>query len=738
MSEGLAFLADPPPSSPTAPQEAQRPPVQPDAVKARKPRARHHRVDAGSPWPLGATVGRHGVNFAVWSAAAERVEVCLFADDGKTEVERIALPCVTDDVWHGHVLGLKAGQRYGLRVHGPYQPAEGKRFNPNLLLLDPYARALDRAVDGSEAMFAYEIGHADEDLAQRTRVDMSHAPKCLVTNSRFDWGGDAPPRIAPANAVFYEVHVKGFTQAMPGVPPHLRGTYAGLASAPAIAHLKSLGVTSVELLPVQAFIADKHLLDEGRTNYWGYNTVAFLAPEPRYATRPSQAIDEFKAMVKALHAAGLEVILDVVYNHTGEGNHMGPTLSLRGIDNAAYYRLAEDPRYYTDFTGTGNTLDTSSPVALKLVMDSLRYWVQEMHVDGFRFDLATTLGRDALGHFAHRSAFFAAIGQDPVLSRVKLIAEPWDVGDFGYQVGGFPAGWQEWNGRYRDCVRDWWRGADGAAPEFAAAICGSADMYEQRRRPPWTSVNLVTVHDGFTLHDLVSHDDKHNEANGEDNRDGESHNRSWNCGVEGPTDDEEILALRARQSRNLLTTLFMSRGVPLLLGGDELGRTQQGNNNGYCQDNALSWFDWERAAAHADLTGFVRSLTALRASLPVLRGDSWDAARLGWYSVWGLPMTQEEWDNPQVRCLGALFEGAQGQETVLLLFNASDEEALFTLPQDESAREWTVRLDTQCAAVPPTAGDCFPGMLESGGHCALHPRSMAVLTTTGATPAAAR
>ncbi|QHE86639.1 glycogen debranching protein GlgX [Hydrogenophaga sp. BPS33] len=699
--------------------------------RTRRPRARHHTVGDGRPWPLGATLDRDGVNFAVYSSAASCVEVCLYAEDGRTEVERIALPCATHDVWHGHVKGLRAGQRYGLRAHGPYEPPAGQRFNPVKLLLDPYAKRIDRSLRGDGTQFAYVLGHDEEDLAQDTSDNGATAVKAQVVRNSFDWGQDAPPAHRPEDTVFYELHVRGFTHGMPGVPPELQGTYAGLGSPAAIAHLQSLGVTSVELLPVQAFIDDMHLLEKGLSNHWGYNTVAFFAPEPRYGT--ADPVDEFKIMVKSLHAAGIEVILDVVYNHTGEGNHLGPTLSFKGLDNAAYYRLAEEPRFYTDFTGTGNTLDTSSPPALQLVLDSLRYWVTEMHVDGFRFDLASALGRDASGAFTHRSPFFGAIAQDPVLRKVKLIAEPWDLGPEGYQVGGFPQGWQEWNGRYRDAVRDYWRNADGSLGAFAAALCGGADMLAPRRRAPWSSVNLVTVHDGFTLHDLVSYNDKHNEANGEDNQDGESHNRSWNCGLEGPADGNlEVSTLRQRQMRNFLTTLFCSHGVPLLLAGDEFARTQGGNNNGYCQDNAISWVDWALAERHDEQLAFTRALAALRRELGVLRLRAWPhgaeddlpCPSVQWHSVWGLPMTPEEWDDPQARCVAAWIESGVEAQAVLLLFNATPQDAVFTLPADESARDWTVRVDTRHATVA-TQGDA----VASGGQITLVPHSMAVLTT---------
>jgi isoamylase len=718
------------------------PPV-PGSSPTKRLRPTRHRVEMGQPWPLGATPSRHGVNFAVYSRVADRVEVCLFTAEGR-ETQRIPLPGLTDDVWHG--------QRYGFRVHGPYDPGQGLRCNPALLLLDPYARGIPARVVGAADQFGYVLGHADEDLQPSPHDNGPTAPKSLVVRSRFDWGDDRPPRIAQRDTVFYEVHVKGFTQTLEGVPPGHRGTYLGLASEAAIAHLKGLGVTSVELLPVQAFMDDQRLVEQGLANYWGYNTIAFFAPEPRYATPAAQAldggVDEFKAMVKALHAAGLEVILDVVYNHTGEGNHLGPTLNLKGLDHSAYYRLAEDARFCMDFTGTGNTLDTSSAPALRLVLDSLRYWVQEMHVDGFRFDLASALGRDAMGEYTWRAPFFTAIAQDPVLAQVKLIAEPWDLGPNGYQLGGFPTGWMEWNGRYRDAVRDYWANADSSLPAFAASLCGSADLLEPRRRRPTASVNLVTVHDGFTLADLVSYDTKHNEANGEDNRDGESHNRSWNCGAEGDTEDSGILALRARQTRNFLATLFLSHGTPLLLGGDELGRTQQGNNNGYCQDNTLSWFDWERAAGFSELQAFTRDLITLRHSLPVVRLESWPHHAAGtsacvtvdWHSVWGQSMTAEEWDDPAVRCVAAVMESLQGgEDALLLLFNASGEEAVFTLPMDDVRRTWTLRLDTRHAQVVPLVNDADPARsttVSSGEHYTLLPHSMAAFTTPSAPKAA--
>ncbi|GAA6119552.1 glycogen debranching protein GlgX [Acidovorax sp. FG27] len=704
----------------------------------RRPRTARYTAERGRPWPLGATADRNGVNFAVYSSIADRIEICLYGDDDR-ELQRIVLPALTDDIWHGFVPGLKAGQRYGLRVHGPYAPEAGQRCNPAKLLMDPYARGLDRKVVGAIDQFGYAVGQDEEDLVIGDVDNGATAAKSLVVRSRFDWGDDQPPRVPPEDTVFYEVHVKGFTQTMPEVPEALRGTYAGLASAPAIAHLKKVGVTSVELLPVQAFIDDQRLVELGLANYWGYNTVGFLAPEPRYAANGADGgLDEFKAMVKALHAEGIEVILDVVYNHTGEGNHLGPTLSLKGIDNASYYRLSEDPRFCVDYTGTGNTVDTSSPPALRLVLDSLRYWVTEMHVDGFRFDLASALGRDTVGAYTWRAPFFNAIAQDPVLSRVKLIAEPWDLGPDGYQLGGFPTGWMEWNGRYRDAVRDYWANADASLPALAACLCGSADMLEPRRRRPTASVNLVTVHDGFTLADLVSYNEKHNDANGEGGNDGENHNRGWNCGAEGDTDDPEIIALRARQTRNFLTTLFLSHGTPLLLGGDEVARTQGGNNNGYCQDSALSWYDWDRAKQPfaQDLQAFTAALIALRRSLPVVRLSEWPHHGVGapalvtieWRSVWGLEMSPEEWNDPAVRCVAAVMESRVAEDdSVMMLFNASGDEATFTLPAEPSGRSWQVRLDTRDGLVT-AKDDTGAPRIDAGGQYTLLPHSMAVLT----------
>ncbi|HET8744947.1 MAG TPA: glycogen debranching protein GlgX [Ramlibacter sp.] len=672
------------------------------------PAGAHPGGPPGRPWPLGATLVEGGVNFAVHASAAERVEVCLFDATGQHEERRIALPARTDDVWHGFVPDLAAGQRYGLRVHGPYDPHHGWRCNPHKLLLDPYAKALDRPLRGAPWQYAYPLGHEKRDLHMDHADNAAQAAKCIVVDPHFDWGDDQPPATPIEDSVFYEVHVRGFTKQMPEVPEPLRGTFAGLATEPAIAHLKRLGVTAVELLPVQAFNDERRLIDLGLANYWGYNTIAFFAPEPRYLSAGEP--DEFRRMVKALHAAGIEVILDVVYNHSCEGNHLGPTLCFKGIDNRSYYRLTEDHRHYMDFTGTGNTLNASHPAMLRLIMDILRYWVEEMHVDGFRFDLAPALARNGHGGFDHRGPFLSAVAQDPVLKRAKLVAEPWDLGDHGYQVGGFPQGWSEWNGQYRDRVRDYWRGTEGSLGDFAAALCGSADVYSHSRRTPRASVNIITVHDGFTLQDLVSYNDKHNEANAEDNRDGESHNRSWNCGAEGPTDDPEVLALRERQKRNFLATLLASRGVPLLLGGDEMSRTQGGNNNAYCQDNPVSWFDWSEARRQDPLIDFTAAMIRLRRELPVLRQPAWLSGRpdrehrrdVVWYSVWGIEMSGEEWTNPAVRCIAAILDArfAPPAEdgtrcSVLLAFNATGEDVTFTVPEAVGhAGDWALRVYT--------------------------------------------
>src|SRR4051812_12242685 len=551
------------------------------------------KIRPGHPYPLGATYDGTGVNFSLFSEAAQKVELCLFDDDGQETRHELAE--VTSFCWHGYVAGLQPGHRYGFRVHGPWDPAKGHRCNPSKLLLDPYAKAIEGEVKWDEAVFPYQFGKDPNEA--NTKDSAPFAPRSVVTSPFFDWAEDHPLKTPWHNTIIYEMHVKGFTKLHPEIPEELRGTYAGLAHPVAVEYLKTLGVTAVELMPVHQFIQDAHLLEKGLRNYWGYNSIGFLAPHNEYASTqvPGQQVQEFKQMVKVLHKAGIEVILDVVYNHTAEGNHMGPILSMKGIDNAAYYRLMpNDKQFYMDYTGTGNSLNVRHPQALQLIMDSLRYWVTEMHVDGFRFDLAATLAREL--HAVDRlSAFFDLIHQDPVVSNVKLIAEPWDVGEGGYQVGNFPPNWSEWNGKYRDCVRDYWKGSEQTLGEFASRLTGSSDLYETTGRKPFASINFLTAHDGFTLHDLVSYNDKHNEANGEGNKDGESHNRSWNCGAEGPSEDPEVNALRQRQKRNFLATLLLSQGIPMLLGGDEIGRTQQGNNNAYCQDTEISWLNWTKA-----------------------------------------------------------------------------------------------------------------------------------------------
>jgi glycogen operon protein len=670
---------------------------------------------AGKPFPLGATPDGTGTNFAVASEVAEAVEVCLFAEDG-TET-RVELPERTAHVFHGHLPGVGPGARYGLRVHGPWDPPAGLRCNPAKLLLDPHATAIDGGVQWGQAVF----GHRFEDpMAIDTSDSADAMPKCVVTDRGFDWGDDRSPRVPLHDTIVYETHVKGITMRHPDVPKEIAGTYAGLAHPAVLDYLVNLGVTSVELLPVHQFVQDSHLLDKGLRNYWGYNSIGFLAPHGEYSSAGTSGgqVDEFKAMVKALHAAGLEVILDVVYNHTAEGNHMGPTLCMKGIDNAAYYRLVEDDRaHYFDTTGTGNSLNVGHPMPLRLIMDSLRYWVTEMHVDGFRFDLATTLTRQTGEEDIH-SAFLNLVHQDPTLATVKLIAEPWDIA--GYQVGGFPARWSEWNGKYRDSVRDFWRGADGELGEFALRLTGSGDIYSSDRRGPTASVNFVTAHDGFTLADLTAYNDKHNEANGEDNNDGESHNRSWNCGAEGPTDDPEILDLRARMRRNLLGSLLMSAGVPMILGGDEIGRTQGGNNNAYCQDNEVSWYDWDNA--DEDLLAFTRTAIALRkehAGLhprEYLRGPDGGPKQMVLYRPDGQPMSDDDWHNPIAKTLavaldGRLIEDEEGdtsRDRLLLLINAHYEPVEFTIPVGRGP--WSVVLTTDDPdPIPPvSAGDVLP------------------------------
>ena len=673
------------------------------------------RVWRGNPYPLGATWDGSGVNFAVFSEHAEAVDLCLFDAEG-TE-ERVRLVEQTDLVWHCYLPDSRPGQRYGYRVHGPYSPSEGDRFNPAKLLIDPYAKRIDGELAWDDALFGYRVGA--DDLEPDDRDSAPFVPKSVVINPAFVWGDETRPRTPLDRTLIYEVHVKGFTKLHPEVPEELRGTYAGLASGPAIDYLTNLGITAVELLPVHQHVTDRHLVERGLSNYWGYNTIGFFAPDIRYASTrgAGDQVREFKTMVKSLHDAGIEVILDVVYNHTAEGNHLGPTLSFRGIDNASYYRLMpDDGRYYMDYTGCGNTLNMTHPRTLQLIMDSLRYWIQEMHVDGFRFDLASALARE-LNDVDRLGAFFDIIHQDPVISQVKLIAEPWDLGDGGYQVGNFPVLWAEWNGIYRDTVRAFWKGDEGQAGGMAYRLTGSSDLYGRGGRRPYASINFVTAHDGFTLNDLVSYNDKHNEANKEDNRDGHDHNLSWNCGVEGPTDDVKILELRGRQMRNFVATLLLSQGVPMLSGGDEIARTQQGNNNAYCQDNELSWHDWKLTRPQRELLDFVRYVVDLRRQHPVLRRQKFFFGRrirgsevkdLSWFRPDGQEMTDEDWSNGFTRSFGLRLAGdaiaevnALGDpivdDTLMILVNAYHEPIDFVLPAHRRGAPWEVVLDTRAA-----------------------------------------
>ncbi len=682
------------------------------------------QVWPGHPYPLGATYDGSGTNFALFSSVATAVELCLIDDgeDGAPVEQRIELTEVDAHVFHAYLPGVGPGQRYGFRVHGPYDPAQGHRCNPAKLLLDPYARAIDGQIDGDESLFSYRFADPEATAtasAVNTDDSLAHTMTSVVTTPYFDWGRDRPPAHDYANTVIYEAHVRGMSKLHPGIPEDIRGTYAALGHPAMIEHLTGLGITAIELMPVHQFVQDPHLIERGQRNYWGYNTIGFFAPHNAYAafgTRGEQ-VQEFKAMVKALHEADIEVILDVVYNHTAEGNHLGPTLSFRGIDNAAYYRLVDsDPTHYFDTTGTGNSLLMRSPHVLQLIMDSLRYWVTEMHVDGFRFDLAATLARQF--HEVDRlSAFFDLVHQDPVVSQVKLIAEPWDLGPGGYQVGGFPPLWTEWNGQYRDTVRDFWRGEPSTLGEFASRITGSSDVYEHTGRTPIASINFVTAHDGFTLADLVSYNDKHNDANGEGGKDGESHNRSWNCGVEGPTDDPEINALRARQQRNFLTTLLLSQGVPMILHGDELGRTQGGNNNTYAQDNEIAWMSWDLDEAQRDLLEFTGSLIDLRRRHPVLRRRRFfngsvshtegqpDLPDIAWLDLTGEQMDAEAWNTWYAKSVAVFINGEAIEEpddrgrrvvddSFLLLINADGSDLTFALPEARYGARWRVVLTT--------------------------------------------
>ncbi|MGZ8803000.1 MAG: glycogen debranching protein GlgX [Mycobacterium sp.] len=675
------------------------------------------RLTAGTSSRLGASWDGRGTNFALFSANAQKVELCLFDGQGRRELERIELPERSEDVWHGYLNDVSPGQLYGYRVHGPYEPEHGHRFNANKLLIDPYARRTAGRLVWSDAHFAYRTGSAREDLSFDRRDNARGMPKAVVVDETFNWGRrEMRPNIPWEDTIIYEAHVKGLTQKRADVAPGLRGTYGGLSSPAMIDHLVRLGVTMIELLPIHGLVDDRTLVEKKLVNYWGYNTLSFFAPEARYSQ--DNPLDAFRTTVARLHDAGIEVMLDVVYNHTAEGNHLGPTVSMRGIDNAAYYRLVDDDkRYYTDYTGTGNSLNVGHPHSLQLIMDSLRYWVTEMHVDGFRFDLASTLAREFYD-VDKLSTFFELVQQDPTVSQVKLIAEPWDVGPGGYQVGNFPPQWTEWNGKYRDTVRDFWRGEPATLDEFAYRLTGSADLYENTARRPVASINFVIAHDGFTLRDLVSYNEKRNDANGEDNNDGESHNRSWNCGVEGPTEDPEVNAMRSRQERNFLTTLLLSQGVPMICHGDELGRTQGGNNNGYCQDSDITWIDW--ANADADLLDFTRSVSALRAAHPVFRRRRFFSGKpvgrrgqaglpdIAWFTPDGTEMTGEDWGSGFAKSVAVYLNGhgipdpdPRGQRVIddsfLLCFNAHYEPIEFTLPPSEFAASWTTVVDTGSA-----------------------------------------
>jgi glycogen operon protein len=674
------------------------------------------RVWPGLPYPLGATWDGSGTNFALFSAHAEKVELCLFDDDGRQEIARIAMPEYTHEVWHCYLPDVRAGQLYGYRVYGPYDPDRGHRFNHHKLLIDPYAKGLFGEIDWHDAVFGYTVGHDDEDLSFDTRDSARHMPKCVVVDPAFTWSANPPPQTNWHDTIIYEMHVRGFTMRHPDVPEDARGTFGGLSTAAVVQYLEQLGVTALELLPVHAFVQDRHLIERGLSNYWGYNSIGFFAVHPGYLGKGGT--NEFKTFVQIMHDAGIEVILDVVYNHTAEGNHRGPTLSYRGIDNCSYYYLMQgQERYYNDFTGTGNALELRHPHVLRLVTDSLRYWVEEMHVDGFRFDLATTLAR-VEGTYDRHAGFLDAIAQDSVLDRAKMIAEPWDTGMGGYQVGNFPPGWAEWNDRYRDTVRKFWKGDFGQLPELASRISGSSDIFDHRGRRPWASINFVTAHDGFTLHDLVSYNQKHNDANGEDNRDGTDGNNSWNCGVEGDSTDPEILELRRRQMGNFLATLLLSQGVPMLVAGDEFGRSQGGNNNAYCQDSDISWLDWSRIAEGTEgraLLDFVKELIRLRREHIVFHRSRFFHGRVipgtnvkdvVWQRPDGSEMGEADWADPGNRSLRLLLSGEAGQfhltargepepdDTFLVVLNAADEAITHTLPGVSFGNRWEKLIDT--------------------------------------------
>jgi glycogen operon protein len=685
------------------------------------------RVREGSAEAHGAIWDGKGTNFTLFSANATKVEVCLFDSQGVKELERIALPEYTDMIWHGYIPDVHPSAVYGFRVHGPYEPEEGHRFNPNKLVLDPYARAHIGQIKWSPECFGYVLGAPDLDLSFDSRDSAPYMPKCVVVDPNFDWHGEPRSRKTPwDDTIIYEAHVKGFTKRHPGIPSHQQGTYAGMGTKAVVDYVKSLGITAIELLPIHTFVNDSYLLERGLSNYWGYNSIGFFAPDPRYASAPDQCLREFKEMVARFHDAGLEVILDVVYNHTAEGNEQGSTLSFKGIDNAAYYRLAPEKRFYINDTGTGNTVNLSHPAVLEMVTDSLRYWVAELHVDGFRFDLGTILAREPNG-FDNQSGFLKACNQDPLLRTVKLIAEPWDCGPGGYQVGGFPPGWAEWNDRYRDRIRDFWKGSAPAA-DVAPRLCASGDIFNRLGRRPWASVNFITAHDGFTLHDLVTYNDKHNDANREDNRDGTNDNHAWNCGVEGETNDSEVNLLRDRQCRNLLATLLLSQGTPMILAGDERRRSQQGNNNAYCQDNEISWLDWTASPKAEGLTAFVKQLCTLRHRYPILRRNRFltgavdeelDIKDVSWLKTDGAPMQAADWSG-DVKCFGMLLDGRarptglrqRGTEaTLLVLMNAHHESHAFTLPDVAGGSTWRMLLETrishQESAFRGIAGDAY-------------------------------
>ncbi|HEY0042415.1 MAG TPA: glycogen debranching protein GlgX [Flavisolibacter sp.] len=696
----------------------------------------------GYPFPLGASWDGQGVNFALYSDNATAIELCLFDQDSNAvEIARIRVKERTNHIWHVYIPGLSPGQLYGYRVYGPYEPQNGHRFNPNKLLIDPYAKAISGTIEWNDSLFGYELGHPEEDLSYNDQDSAPYIPKSVVIDQRFDWEGDKLPRIPYHRTIIYETHVKGFTKLHPGIPEEIRGTYAAIGHPVTIQYLKELGITAIELMPIHQFVLDKFLADKGLSNYWGYNTIGFFAPDVRYASggTKGEQVFEFKNMVKELHKAGIEVILDVVYNHTAEGNHLGPTLSFRGIDNLSYYRLTEDKRFCMDYTGTGNTLNAMMPTVLRLIMDSLRYWVLEMHVDGFRFDLAAALARE-LHEVDRLGSFFDIIHQDPIISQVKLIAEPWDIGEGGYQVGNFPPGWAEWNGKYRDCMRDYWRGAESMLGEFALRFTASPDLYLEENRQPTASINFITAHDGFTLRDLVSYNEKHNEANGENSNDGESHNRSWNCGAEGETDDDGINHLRNQQQRNFLTTLFLSQGVPMIVAGDELGKTQQGNNNAYCQDNEISWINWENT--NTELLTFTKKLIHFTRRHPVFSRRKWFKGQpikgvgvedIAWFNTDGSEMTEENWKQDYAKTLGIFLSGKgiptpgpKGEKVLddnfFIIFNAYHDALEFKLPPAKFGRKWTKVLDTSINYLEET-GETF----KAGVNIHVEGRSVVLL-----------